>query len=524
MAFRGKRWREIGALIDRLADLRLRSKKVYSASLVELESLPPDTLSQWAILARESKEAQAKLDGLQVNIQDDFRAQLEIIRRISWLQEFIGGAILLVVLATAFFGTRAFIEMAAQKRANEAMREAHKQNEVVLNSVPSLLIELGPDGYIRRWNRSATTILGWDEKVVRGQPLSSCGIDWLTPGMQEKVAACLQSPAENALGEARFKKDGETRFLGLNAVRLKDKAGDSVGTLVVGADITKRTILEGQLRQAQKLEAIGQLAAGIAHEINTPTQYVGDNTNFLKESWPAIAGLARAAQHVQQEFQKGDLPAEAMDHLSACIQEADLDYLLDEIPRAIDQAIEGMQRVAKIVHAMKEFSHPGSEGKSSLDINRAIETTIAVARNEWKYVCEVETHLDRDLPLVAGHGPEFNQVILNLLVNAAHAIRHVVGSSPEQKGKITITTTHDQSEAEIAIADSGGGIPKEIQSRIFEPFFTTKPVGQGTGQGLALAHTTIVRRHSGRLWFETVEGKGTTFYIRLPISSVAEPL
>jgi len=194
------------------------------------------------------------------------------------------------------------------------------------------------------------------------------------------------------------------------------------------------------------------------------------------------------------------------------------------MPKAIDQSLEGVQRVAKIVHAMKEFSHPGSEEKTALDINRAIETTVTVARNEWKYVSEVETCFDSELPLVHCHAGEFNQVILNLLINAAHAIRQVVGDGSEGKGRIKVNTSHDHEWVLISIQDTGCGIPEAIQSRIFEPFFTTKPVGQGTGQGLALAHTTIVRRHGGRLWFETVEGKGTTFFLRLPISPSAAEL
>jgi signal transduction histidine kinase len=178
--------------------------------------------------------------------------------------------------------------------------------------------------------------------------------------------------------------------------------------------------------------------------------------------------------------------------------------------------------VAEIVRAMKEFSHPSSEEKTALDINHAIETTITVARNEWKYVCTVETCLDPRLPLVPCHAGEFNQTILNLLINAAHAIRQAIGDGIAGKGKIKLSTRQDGDQVEISIEDTGCGIPEEIQSRIFEPFFTTKPVGQGTGQGLALAHTTIVRRHDGRLWFETVAGKGTTFFIRLPLAPVTE--
>ena len=238
----------------------------------------------------------------------------------------------------------------------------------------------------------------------------------------------------------------------------------------------------------------------------------------------AISDLARVAQRLDKESQAGVISPESIAQLRKCIQEADLEYLLEEMPKAIDQSLEGVHRVAKIVHAMKEFSHPGSEEKTAMDINRAIETTITVARNEWKYVAEVETCFDPQLPLVNCHAGEFNQVILNLLINAAHAIRHVVGDGLDSKGSIRITTRQDSEWVEISIRDTGCGIPEAIQSRVFEPFFTTKPVGQGTGQGLALAHTTVVRRHNGRIWFETVAGKGTTFFIRLPIAPpAAEP-
>jgi signal transduction histidine kinase len=165
--------------------------------------------------------------------------------------------------------------------------------------------------------------------------------------------------------------------------------------------------------------------------------------------------------------------------------------------------------VSKIVLAMKEFSHPGSDEKQIADINKAVLTTLTVARNEWKYVSEVETFLGEDLEMVPCHVGEFSQVVLNLLVNSAHS---------SAKGKITIRTKQDREWTEISIQDTGAGIPEEIRSRIFEPFFTTKGVGKGTGQGLALAHTTIVQKHGGRIWFESEVGKGTTFHIQLPMA------
>jgi signal transduction histidine kinase len=203
------------------------------------------------------------------------------------------------------------------------------------------------------------------------------------------------------------------------------------------------------------------------------------------------------------------------------MQKADLDYLLAEIPRAVEQSLDGVQRVAKIVGAMKEFSHPGSEEKRAIDINHAIQSTITVARNEWKYVAEVETNLDPTLPPVPCFAGGINQVILNLLINAAHAIRQVVGDGSQGKGKILITTKQDREWAEVSLHDTGSGIPEAIRARVFEPFFTTKPVGQGTGQGLALAHSIVVREHGGQIWFETEAGKGTRFFVRLPLRADA---
>ena len=206
-----------------------------------------------------------------------------------------------------------------------------------------------------------------------------------------------------------------------------------------------------------------------------------------------------------------------MDALLQRTEHADLDNLLKEVLPAISQAIEGVQRISKIVKAMKEFSHPGGESKSATDLNHAIETTIAISRNEWKYVADIETSFAPDLPLVPCFTGEFNQVILNLLINAAHAIAGVVGESIEHKGKITITTKRVDDWVEVQINDTGSGIPENIRARIFEPFFTTKEVGKGSGQGLALAHSVIVKKHDGQIWFESMVGQGSTFFLRLPL-------
>jgi signal transduction histidine kinase len=273
-----------------------------------------------------------------------------------------------------------------------------------------------------------------------------------------------------------------------------------------------------QLRQAQKMEAIGRLAAGIAQEINTPTQYVGDNTKFLKDSFQGIARVLEAHRAVLNAAKNGTVTAELIQNVERVESESDLAYLLEQVPCAIDETLEGIGRVAKIVHAMKEFSHPGGAEKSKTDINKAVETTATVARNEWKYVAELTLDLESQLPLVPCFAGEFNQAVLNLIVNAAHAIGDVIKSKSVTKGNITIRTRRVGDEVEVRITDTGSGIPVSVQSRIFEPFFTTKPVGQGTGQGLSFVYSTIVKKHGGSITFETEPDKGTTFVLRLPLT------
>ncbi|HYV31284.1 MAG TPA: ATP-binding protein, partial [Candidatus Binatia bacterium] len=285
--------------------------------------------------------------------------------------------------------------------------------------------------------------------------------------------------------------------------------------------LAQRKQAEEKLRHAQKLESIGQLAAGIAHEINTPTQYIGDNTRFVQEAFADLSKLMGQYEKLLRAAKENGVTAELVAQVESAAVEADVTYLSQEIPKAIHQTMQGVERVTKIVRAMKDFSHPGAEEKTSVDLNKAIESTITVAGHEWKYVAEMRTEFDRALPLVSCLPGEVNQVILNLIVNAAHAIADVVGSSANAKGVITVTTRQSGPWAEIRIRDTGSGIPENIRSRIFEPFFTTKGVGKGTGQGLAIARAVVVDKHGGTIAFETQPSQGTTFVIRLPISSAA---
>lgn len=296
-----------------------------------------------------------------------------------------------------------------------------------------------------------------------------------------------------------------------------------VGTLT---DVTERKNAEAerksmelQIQQGQKLESIGRLAAGVAHEINTPTQYIGDNTQFVRDSFQDLLPVLNAPRQLLDALRDNRMTAELILATEAALKKADVDYLIEEIPKAVAQSLEGVERVAKIVRAMKEFSHPGTEDKTQVDLNHAIDSTLTVARNEWKYVAELVTEFDPTLPSVTCLPGEFNQVILNLTVNAAHAIADAMKDRDMTKGKITVTTKRDGDWAEVRLRDSGTGIPESARGKIFDPFFTTKGVGKGTGQGLAIAHSVIVDKHGGTISFETELGKGTVFIIRIPIST-----
>ena len=382
------------------------------------------------------------------------------------------------------------------------------------------MVDNGED--ISYWNESAEKMFGYSQEEAIGEKLHTL----IIPDRFRE---------EHLQGFKRFRESGKGAIIGkiieveavnkkgiefpielsLSAVKLKER-WNAIGII---RDITQRKLLESQLVQAQKLESIGQLAAGIAHEINTPTQYVGDNTRFLQDTFSDFCKLIDKFRELHKACGNGGATDNLIREIDLAEKEADVEYLVEEIPKAIQQSLEGIERIAKIVRAMKDFSHPGMDEKSPIDINRAIESTVTVARNEWKYVADMETDYDASLPLIPCFPGEFNQAILNIIINAAHAIADVVGDGSKRKGIITIGTRHVGEWAEIRIQDTGTGIPEAIRSKIFDPFFTTKEVGKGTGQGLSIAHSIVAKKHGGAITFETEVGKGTTFIIRIPIES-----
>ena len=402
-----------------------------------------------------------------------------------------------------------------EKRLEE-LRKLHIQNETILQSAGEGILGLDEKGNVVFVNLAASEMLGRVPEEIGNRHFSVMVHGGVLEGEDGISKKC---PLESALKEGVKTTGADLHFVRKNGdpFPVEYVAQPTVeeervtGLVLTFRDISGRRLMEAQLRQSQKLESIGQLAAGIAHEINTPTQYIGDNTRFLEEVYSDVnAILSLCAQFLDID----DTPTilKAVESIRKSFRECDAKFLMAEIPKALSQMQDGVQRVAKIVRSMKEFSHPGGEKRQAIDLNHAIESTVTVSRNEWKYVADIRMELAEDLPLITCLPSDINQVILNLIVNAAHAIGDKLKKSGQgaEKGVVTIRTKAEKDFVEIQVSDTGVGIPKEISNRIYDPFFTTKEVGRGTGQGLAIVHSIIVEKHKGAIRFESVVDKGTT--------------
>ena len=382
----------------------------------------------------------------------------------------------------------------------------------------NIIVITDSQGKIEYVNPKFTEVSGYSPEEVLGRNprIVSSG-----KTRQEEYANLWQTITSGNIWKGEFQNKSKNGELFDVAVTISPVfGGDSTiaNFIAIEEDITEHNILQQQLRMSQKLEAVGKLAGGIAHEINTPTQFIGDNLRFLE-------GACNNINEVIDKYQKLGEAARATEVLEAEVATAenlaktvDIEYLKDEVQLAVSQSIEGIERVARIVLSMKDFSHPSTKDKTASNINKALETTTIVSRNEWKYVAEVDTDYDPDLPMVICLPGELNQVFLNIIINAAHAIQAVSDKGTGGKGRITATTRQDGDWVEIRIKDTGSGIPDKIKERIFDPFFTTKDVGKGTGQGLAIAFDIVVNKHGGTISVDSEEGKGSTFIIRLPIA------
>ena len=366
----------------------------------------------------------------------------------------------------------------------------------------------------------------------------SCADGWLRPFHPDDLPRAREIWAQATEDGAAYevecrlrKADGSYQWMLIRGVPLRGDEGRVTRWLGTCTDIhelraaleaaraseAERKRLDAKLLHAHKLESIGQLAAGIAHEINTPTQYISDNTTFLQKAFTGLLSALEACHAVVTEARAGAVDETTLSVAELALRRARLEVMSKQVPRAIEQSLDGLGRVSSIVSAMKEFSHPSAGEMRPVNLADIVKTTLTVARVEWKYVADAVTDFDPALGLVPCLRDELSQVLLNLVVNAAHAIAGARKEAPT-KGLIHVSTRLSGGFAELRVRDDGTGIAPEIQDRVFDPFFTTKPVGQGTGQGLAIAYSVVVEKHGGTITFETEVGRGTTFVIRLPMT------
>jgi PAS domain S-box-containing protein len=414
----------------------------------------------------------------------------------------------------------------ARKRAEEQKERLTQERLLILDSASEGIYGLDLNGCITFMNRSAARMFRCNAAEINGQHLHELFHHTHPDGSPYPAQDCpiqrVFATGEGSRSDTEYfwRADGTHLAVDYSAFPVIE-GGRIKGAVVCFNDITDRKRMEVELRHAQKLEAVGGLAAGIAHEINTPIQFIGDNTRFLQESFRERTQMQEKYEEICQAARHGPVPAQLLDDVQEIRKRIDWDYLRMEVPKAMAQMLDGIDRVAKIVRAMKDFSHVDrSSQKTPADLNKSLESTLVVARAELKYVADVSEDYGELPPVLCCIG-DLNQVFLNLLINAAHAIGDVMKKTGN-KGRIVVKTRQEDDWAEVSISDTGTGIPEAAREKIFDPFFTTKEVGKGTGQGLTLARAIVVEKHGGTLTFDTEVGKGTTFHVRLPVNGVRD--
>ena len=418
--------------------------------------------------------------------------------------------IVLIFVATIF---TSMIDSRLQS-AESSVQASIKRERQIINSLADGLIIINGENRVESINKMGIKMFGYEGGDIKGLSIESLMPSFDKQSVEETAA--LEHRLRSGLVFKGRRKDHRLFPIEVSLSELDGVNEETKYFSCIVRDITDRLEQEKAIRQSQKLESMGQLAAGIAHEINTPTQYVADNTNFLKSSFEAVLDIVN---ELKQSHQSQSTPQPSGPDFSDVLQKHDFDFIAEEIPLAIDQSLEGLDRISKIVRAMKSFTHSGHGEVQQVDITEAIESTITIARSEWRYVANVETDFSPSTPKIPCRRDEFNQVILNFIINAAHAIEEKFKGQDGQLGTIKVSVFPERTYLVIEIADNGTGIPEDIVDKIFDPFFTTKDVGKGTGQGLNLAYSCIVERHKGIIHTQTKVGEGTRFTIKLPISA-----
>jgi|GEM_PF-6665737 len=405
-----------------------------------------------------------------------------------------------------------------EKKIQEERQSAYRYMNNIVSSVKSIMIGVSPSDEVIVWNDKAEEVFEVTADSLLGKKVTELQLGWDWMDIYSAISESVLNEVPVSIDEITYTTEsGVTKLLGITIHAIRNDADDFDGYLIYGADITERKKKDTQKMQMQKLQSIGELAAGIAHEINTPTQYVSDNSYFLKNSFPDLAHFISEMVIFINEYDEHTEYRDKVEGFKNLIDDIDLIYLIDEIPKALEQSLEGVMRISNIVKSMKNLSHPGTDAKKFFDLNQIISDTAVVSRNEWKYQSDLETDLKEDLPEIEGYRGELGQVILNMIINSVHAIEDSIKAGNIDRGHIKISTDIVDNSVVVTVRDNGMGMSSEVIDKIYDPFFTTKEVGKGTGQGLAISYGVIVDKHNGKISVESEPGKGTAFNIYLPM-------
>ena len=408
---------------------------------------------------------------------------------------------------------------------HETLKQVNFQNDMLLDWVNGAVIMVDREGRVTEANQAATEALGWPLEELTGRHLHETIHHSQDDGSEYPwdfcpvFAAIEDGSSHHVDGDVFWQKSGPSFSADFIACPTRNEDNEITGAVLIFRNLSEQRIKEANRIHSMKLESIGVLAAGIAHEINTPVQFIGSNVAFLQESVQDLLAVIEAYGSLKSALADHPGFSDLFGEIEALEQDVDMDYLREEVPKAFDQTKDGIERVTKLILGLKGFAHSGeTESKRPADINAIIDNSLIVCQNAYKYVARLETDFG-DLPFVDVYPNDIGQVIVNLVVNAAHAIAELKEQTSEM-GTIRITTSCREDAVWIEVSDTGGGIPEHAQRRIFDPFFTTKTFGQGSGQGLAISRTIIHNKHQGELTFQSTVGKGTTFFIKLPRSAV----
>jgi|GEM_PF-874260 len=406
-----------------------------------------------------------------------------------------------------------FENISEKKLADIQLHESEDKYRTLVETMNEGILVLNKNLIVTYINEKVSALLGYPKNEIIGQDF----VKFLHAESKHDFIEQQKLRSEGVSDSHEFvvvNKNGEKVFILSSPTPITDNSQNYSGSYEVLTNISNIKLIEMQLIHSQKMETIGVMASGIAHEINTPLQYVMGNTNFVKENLDQLITVMIDMRKKMETITCANIK-ETLHSIDKTVNDLDIDFITEEIPLAINGCMEGLDRISTIVTSVKRFSHPDSDSFKAINVNKEIANTITISKNEWKSIALLTSEFGENIPSLHCIPSDFNQVMLNLIINASHAIEERYGSL-NCNGLIHIKTLYENHNIVVSVTDNGSGIKGSIQKKIFNPFFTTKDVGKGTGMGLSIV-LKIIEKHKAKIWFETKEGEGTTFFVEFPL-------